>query len=64
MKVLQIVCPNLSSAQKSQKVVAVVDPCAAKFGDGLTLVMVLHWQNNRKNIAHKSQEQIEGSTEA
>jgi hypothetical protein len=25
---------------------------------------VLHWQNNRKNIAHKSQEQIEGSTEA
>jgi len=31
----------LSSAQKSQKVVAVVDPCAAKFGDGLTLVMVL-----------------------
>jgi len=47
-----------------KKVVAVVDPCAAKFGDGLTLVMVLHWQNNRKNIAHKSQEQIEGSTEA
>jgi len=29
----------LSSAQKSQKDVAVVDPCAAKFGDGLTLVL-------------------------
>ena len=30
----------LSSAQKSQKVVAVVDPCAAKFGDG---VNIGHW---------------------
>ena len=44
----------LSSAQKSQKVVAVVDPCAAKFGDGLTLVMVLKLTETTKK--HSPQE--------
>jgi len=41
----------LSSAQKSQKVVAVVDPCAAKFGDGVNIGVTLTEQQKNRTAA-------------
>jgi len=41
----------LSSAQKSQKVVAVVDPCAAKFGDRVNIGVTLTEQQKNKTTA-------------
>jgi hypothetical protein len=41
----------LSSAQKSQKVVAVVDPGAAKFGDGVNIGVTLTEQQKNRTAA-------------